>query len=259
MSASRRLRLSQVEIITEALILPRDPPWGWWEIGKAVLFMIAGVLILVVVTAGIGFAAHINFSRTAKLSSAPLFAIATGIYGLVVLAIYLFAVRRTGSSWTQIGVRKFDWWWMPLVPILTFAQFLGMFVINTQLILRITGKPFENPQIENITGGVRLTPIDLILLLVLVAVIAPIAEELLFRGMLYPVLRRSWGITIAVILNALLFGLAHVVLILMPGLFFVGLILAWVRERSGSVIPGMLIHALQNSIIIIGIYALSNS
>lgn len=252
--------MSQDEVLTEAPITPpRNPPWGWWEIGKVLLFIIGGVLVLGLVAAGIGIVTQIKFDGPPKLSSTPLFVIATGIYGIVVLAIYLFAVRRADSSWAQIGVRQFAWWWIPLVPILTFAQFFGMFIINTQLILRFTGKAFENPQIENITGGMRLTPIDLVLLLILVAIIAPVAEELLFRGLLYPVLRRSWGVTLAIILNALLFGFAHVVLILIPGLFFVGLILAWVRERSGSVIPGMLLHALQNGIIIIGIYALANS
>ncbi len=249
----------QDETLTEASVtLPRNPPWGWWEIGKALLLIIAGVIILSLVVVGIGFVTHSDFRRTPKLSSTPLFVIATGIYGIVVLAIYWFAVRRAGSSWGQVGLQPFEWWWVPLAPILTFAQFFGMFVINTQLILRFTGKAFENPQIKNITGGMQLTPTDLVLLLILVAVIAPIAEELLFRGMLYPVLRRSGGVTLAIILSALLFGLAHVVPVLIPGLFFVGLILAWVRERSGSVIPGMLIHALQNGIIIIAIYAQSH-
>ncbi|MCX6049256.1 MAG: type II CAAX endopeptidase family protein [Chloroflexi bacterium] len=240
------------------MTLPRDPPWGWWEIGKALLLIIVGVIILSLIVVGISFIIHTDLGRTPKLSSLPLFVIATGIYGIVVLAIYWFAVRRAGSSWMQVGLRPFAWWWVPLAPILTFAQFLGMFVINTQLVLRFTGKAFENPQIENITGGMRLTPTDLVLLLLLVAVVAPIAEELLFRGLVYPVLRRSWGVTFAIILSALLFGLAHVIPVLIPGLFFVGLILAWVRERSGSVIPGMLIHALQNGIIIIAIYAQSN-
>lgn len=249
-------------MIKDELIPPVTPlqptlSWGWWEIVKALLFIVFGVILLGVAIAVIALATHSDIRRANKLSSGPLFAAAVGIYAFVVLAVYLFAVRRAGGSWAQVGVRSFAWWWAPLAPVLTFAQFVGMYIININLVIRLTGKPFENPQIQNITGGRRLTFTDLILLLVLVAVIAPIAEELLFRGMLYPVLRHSWGMTAAIVVNALLFALVHVIPILIPGLFFVGLVLAWVRERSGSVIPGMLIHALQNGILMLGIYSLS--
>jgi hypothetical protein len=94
--------------------------------------------------------------------------------------------------------------------------------------------------------------------MILVAVVAPIVEELFFRGMLYPVLRRRWSAPVAIVVNGFLFALIHVIPILLPGLFFVGIVLAWVRERSGSVIPCMVIHALQNGTVLLVIYATLN-
>ena len=249
--------MSQYELIAEPAPL-QSPPWSWWDLVKAVLLIFAGIILLGLFIASITLITGSRVSRTGKLSSAPLFAAATGVYCFVVLAVYLFAVRRAHGSWAEVGLRRFAWGWLAMAPLLTAMEFTGMAFINTQLVRRVTGEPFENPQIETITGGMRLTSLDLVLLLILVAVIAPIAEELLFRGMLYPVLRRSWGVTAAVIVSALIFGLVHFIPILIPGLVFVGLILGWVRERSGSVVPGIVIHALQNSIVMLGIYLITN-
>jgi membrane protease YdiL (CAAX protease family) len=86
-----------------------------------------------------------------------------------------------------------------------------------------------------------------------------VAEELFFRGMIYPVMRRRWSAGWAIVLNAGVFALVHFIPLLMPSLFYVGLLLAWVRERSNSVIPGILMHMLQNTIVTFGIYAVSQS
>ena len=236
----------------------QSPPWNWWDIAKALLLIFAGVILMGIMIAGFALATGSDLSHADKLSSAPLFIAATGIYGFVLLAVYLFAVRRAGGSWAAVGLNAFSWRWLALAPFLTALEFAGMAFINTQLLWRFTGTPFENPQIETITGGMRLTKIDLFLLLILVAVIAPIAEELFFRGMLYPLLRQRWGVVLAIVASALIFGLVHFIPVLIPGLMFVGLILGWVRQRSNSVVPGMIIHALQNGIAILGIYLITN-
>lgn len=82
---------------------------------------------------------------------------------------------------------------------------------------------------------------------VLFAVIAPVVEELTFRGVGQSLLRflGRWPSILAV---GVAFGLAHglveALLVLVP--FGVGL--AWLRDRSGSVVPGMLVHGLFNGI-----------
>ncbi|MFN8486355.1 MAG: type II CAAX endopeptidase family protein [Caldilineaceae bacterium] len=250
--------MSNYELRLEAPATSVEPPWGWWEIVKALLFIVAGVVLLGLAIATVAALTRSNINRTDKLSSGPLFVAAAGIYALVILAVYLFAVRRAGNSWAALGLRGFGWRWWLMIPILTALEFAGMAFINIKLLQPFMGAPFENPQIETITGGMRLTQRDLFLLLILVAGIAPIAEELLFRGMLYPVLRYRVGSIGAIAASAFVFGLVHFIPIIIPGLIFVGFILGWVRERSGSVVPGMVIHALQNGIVMVGIYLIAN-
>jgi len=90
--------------------------------------------------------------------------------------------------------------------------------------------------------------------LVAVLVIQALLEELFFRGYLFGALSKQCSRLNTIIISALLFGLAHVVLggalgweRLLPSTFL-GLILGWVRSSSGSVLPSMLLHAFHNAI-----------
>jgi hypothetical protein len=68
-------------------------------------------------------------------------------------------------------------------------------------------------------------------------------------------MRRDLGPALAILLNAAVFALVHVIPQLLPGLFVIGLILAYLRERSGSIWPGVLYHVLQNGVALLVINA----
>lgn len=80
-----------------------------------------------------------------------------------------------------------------------------------------------------------------------VCVVAPITEELTFRGLGFSLLR-PLGATAAVLLTALAFGLAHGLVDALPVLFAFGVGLAYIRLRQDSVVPGMVLHGLFNAI-----------
>lgn len=244
---------NETPILTSSA-LPLALPWGGKEVTKASVLIILGSLALMLLAGILLFVSGVDRKPQVGLGSPLLFGLGVGIYLLVILAVYWFAVRRPGSSWQQVGFRPFASGWLPFLPVLVIVQLLGMALINTQLVVLFTGGPFENPQIEAVTGGTRLTTRDLVALLLLIAVIAPIAEELFFRGMLYPVLRQRGSASWAIGINALLFAVVHFIPLLLPALFFLGLILAWVRERTQSIVPGILLHAMQNGLVVLAIY-----
>jgi membrane protease YdiL (CAAX protease family) len=70
----------------------------------------------------------------------------------------------------------------------------------------------------------------------------PFVEELTYRGLGYSLLRR-FGRWPAILMVGLLFGLAHGLLLALPIIVAFGSVLAWVRSRTESVFPGMLLHA----------------
>src|SRR5262249_20915222 len=94
------------------------------------------------------------------------------------------------------------------------------------------------------SGWIRLA------LLVAAAVLAPMLEELFFRGLLYGALRRRFGIPVGVVASAAVFSLLHPQLPLgFLSIFVLGAVFAVLYEWRQSLVPGMVMHAINNGII----------
>ena len=83
---------------------------------------------------------------------------------------------------------------------------------------------------------------------VLICVVAPFVEEVTFRGVGFGLLASRFGDEPAVVGSAVLFGLAHGLVEALPLLVAFGIGLAWLRERQGSTIPGMILHGTFNAV-----------
>ena len=102
------------------------------------------------------------------------------------------------------------------------------------------GLPVENPQLDFLIPK-QFTWAGAIGMLILGGLLVPIAEELFFRGVLYTWLRDSFGIWIAIPGSALVFGLLHGEISVAGATFVMGLVLAWLYERSNSLWPSITI------------------
>jgi len=97
-------------------------------------------------------------------------------------------------------------------------------------------------------------PAMLGLVIFVVVVLAPLFEETFFRGLVYPPLRERMGPVKAVIVNGALFGALHFQPLFMPSLVLVGMVLAYLYEKTDSLVAPMLTHALYNlSVVIISL------
>lgn len=92
------------------------------------------------------------------------------------------------------------------------------------------------------------------LVLIAGAVLAPIVEELFFRGYIFKAWMQRWGAPVAYIASALIFTVPHLAGIttgyigLIVPIFGLGLLLAWAYHRSRSLVPGIVAHMLNNSV-----------
>jgi membrane protease YdiL (CAAX protease family) len=108
--------------------------------------------------------------------------------------------------------------------------------------------PYNNPVINRV-WAIALYPSapDIFFLWLYIGVFAPIAEEVVFRGVLYSVLRKRVGVMRACLLSGAIFSAAH----LDPAAFlqtlFIGAGLAYVYERTRSLLPCIMMHGLWNS------------
>lgn len=83
---------------------------------------------------------------------------------------------------------------------------------------------------------------------VVVAIVAPVVEEITYRGLGYSLLALRLSPTITILAVGLLFAASHGLLQALPELAALGCGLAWLRARTESIYPGMVVHGLFNSV-----------
>lgn len=90
-----------------------------------------------------------------------------------------------------------------------------------------------------------------------VVLLAPVFEEIIFRGLLYSTLRAKFTSSFSIIGSALIFALAHGYgLVAFLTVFWSGLLWAWAYERTGSILPGICAHAINNGFVLYSLVAI---
>jgi membrane protease YdiL (CAAX protease family) len=82
-------------------------------------------------------------------------------------------------------------------------------------------------------------------------VMAPFAEEVVFRRIIFGYLDKKYDFYFAAVISSLLFALAHLDLRLVPGYFLVGVTFCWVYKRSGTILASMIAHTYINTLVVI--------
>lgn len=150
----------------------------------------------------------------------------TGLIGALLLGLTLWVFVHEGLQWMR-------------EQGLTSDESLRRFRTQMQLLL------------------LRWRTVSPFLVILTVAALPALSEELFFRGYLFQALQTASGSITAIVLSSLLFGLFHLVTAMgmMSERFLVttllGLVLGIVRWRTGSVLPGMLLHAAHNSVLVL--------
>lgn len=165
------------------------------------------------------------------------------VLGLAVPVLLYFALRRVpfsvGLPFRPIGVVKT----LALVFLgsagCMLANIPANVIVNLEQSFGFSGNIPEMPLNDN--------PAVLVLYVLGIVVIPPIVEEMMFRGMILQRLRR-FGDGFAVVASAALFGLYHGNLAQTVFAFLCGLLLGFVVIRTNSLLPSILIHALNNGL-----------
>jgi membrane protease YdiL (CAAX protease family) len=161
-------------------------------------------------------------------------------YGLILGLVVLIAIER----WDLFWVRP------PRSLGRSAGLALGVIVSIVVWEFVVTILPFEDPGQEQGLTPKHWEPAHagaFAANVVLFVVIAPVIEELTFRGVGQSLLRERFGRWPAILLVGIAFGAWHGLLIALLVLIPFGAALAYLRERTNSVLPGMFVHALFNA------------
>lgn len=169
-----------------------------------------------------------------------------------VMLVERVCVRRRGAPWRSIvGPR------VGPGTIATMAL-LASGVLYTNVVIAHLLDPLL-PDVDPAIPGMRAHDdlLELLWLLVAFAVVVPIAEELVFRGVLYRYARSRWGVRNGILLSATVFALVHVDPVSMVGAFLVGIAAALFFQRDDSLYPAIGVHVSYNALVFLSPYALA--
>jgi membrane protease YdiL (CAAX protease family) len=208
------------------------------------LLVVGGVALVATVLAG---AAH-----SVLISGDDDFIYSPGAMAIVIVtyvamgAAAVWAARRTGDARRALGLVAPRSW--PRAIGLALGTVLAALVASALLEPIFHGAEAQDVVPEDGRPPGLLPILGVVLAYGAVAVAGPLVEELIFRGLLTAGLRRRFGAARTALLTALVFAVAHFIPRVMPAVFLLGLALAFVYERIGSSVPGVLIHCLYNGI-----------
>ena len=160
-----------------------------------------------------------------------------------------FVIRRiTQSEW--LGLRWKQWWLVfAIAPVTVF--FIWFVLLVTHL-SGWNGWLEDTLGIESMQESVKLLreakdPLVIVLMGVAAVVVAPFAEEVVFRGYLYPAAKRFCGPLGAMLFSSLVFAAAHGNAVALVPLFILAMLLCLIYELTGSIWASISVHFLFNA------------
>lgn len=160
------------------------------------------------------------------------------------IVIFCFAFRWRAEIVALMHPSTFDGNAAKKLAVAAAIQFVVLGAVFW--LLEKTGIPFER-----VTDEMQRHDYSLWQLLVLSSVMPAIIEEIAFRGVIYDRLRSVLGEREGWLVQAAFFSILHLSPVIFPTHFAMGLILGWLRMRSGSLLPGMILHAAWNAAVIL--------
>jgi membrane protease YdiL (CAAX protease family) len=225
-----------------------DVPWGWLTaiglpIAHVVIQIALGLVVVSILSVVLLATSNFNQDTLLRFATSGLVTGTIGALGGVMSLALIYAVvtrLRKRPFRATIGLVGNGRIW----PAAFGAVILGGAMDTVTLALH---KPIVPDTLQPLFNGAS----SAVAMVVFAVIVTPLVEELLFRGVLFPVVARSLNTFWAVILVSVLFGLAHMATYgpdaysIMQSLV-AGLYLTWLRARTGALAPSIAAHAALN-------------
>lgn len=183
----------------------------------------------------------------------------------MLLLIYFRLIAPGAVTWQELGLRPLPIDRIVRVGVLTALGGIGLTVLLDAALSQVGLRQNQLEQFRFVRGG-GLGPF--LLVFVIGVVVAPCVEELFFRGFLFGLYRRRQPLWAAYLATGAVFALLHLeptsmgpsqMAALAVGIFALGTLLAWTYQRTDSLFPGMVAHAVNNAVGLIAFYAVGGT
>lgn len=149
--------------------------------------------------------------------------------------------KALGAQLKVFGFNKPEAWiGLALLPVVLAINY-GYHGLLSEMLPSEDGDPFQKLRESGVTNGT---------LIVTFCIFPAILEEIAYRGLVQHWLQLTLANWKALVVASFLFAATHLSILSLPYLFLVGMLLGWVKLRTGSLYPSMLIHFLHNFVVI---------
>jgi membrane protease YdiL (CAAX protease family) len=233
-------------------------PWGWTDIVLLAILAIAGLILISLL---VGLALAMSGADVHRIQQSPNDINLLNIFIQVLVDLGLLAylaaqmrLRFRSPFWRTIGWRLLKTSRIPAGAIYSGLVLSGFFLSIIVSLGSALFPPKKNLPIETVFHDRYAT----VLFMVVAVLIAPLVEETIFRGYIYPVIGRAFGKTWGIVATGTLFGLLHSAQLWggwsqIALLVFVGIVLTFARAVSRTVVASFVIHTSYNSLQVIGL------
>lgn len=220
-------------------------PWGFKDL--IIISLFAAILLLAYV-GGLYFFNTKNYLRTGDLKSLYLIGILVFQWLMFLLPLIIFTARKYKLKWQHFGFVRVGILKTLGLVIGSYFLYIGITLIISLISIynniKIPGYQIQ----ESVLPLFGTDILGLIVAGIAIVLLAPLIEEILFRGFLLRTLSNKIGVIWGSIVSALVFALLHVPWQSIIPIFILGLILNSIVIRSKSLWPAIGFHILNNSI-----------
>lgn len=223
---------------------------GWAvgvTLGWAFLMMLWVFVVLIGTQYLIAFLLRGMYLQVSDSVLQAIFTAITYTASLVLIILVPWKVLGMKTTRDEIGMRGLPTWTDVLLAPIGFIVF--MIVASFALLVMQAIMPtIDWNQAQDVGFSGMYSQLDFILAFVCLVIIAPFAEEMVFRGWLYGKMRCKMSAIPAILLVSLLFGIVHGQWNVGVVVFVMSIAMCTMRELTGTIWGGMLIHVLKNAI-----------
>ncbi len=221
------------------------PFWTYQDLALVAGLFVASIALIVV---AVSVVAHF-YPKLQSDQAALIFPTQFALYGLIYVSFRMVFGLRYGRAvfeslgWTRTSFRL----WMAAGGGIVLALAVGALAAA-----------LHTPKVDSPMEKLAETPVSFALLAVMAITLAPLFEEMVFRGFLQPLLSRSFGVVAGVLMTAALFGALHAPEYAWAWQYAVavaiaGAVFGWLRARTNSIVPSTVMHGCYNAFFVLGL------
>jgi membrane protease YdiL (CAAX protease family) len=210
---------------------PSPVPWAAHDVWRGVIGLVLWWVVFILI-AGLGQLLEWEINPGVFVGLAEL---------VLLLPVWWLTVRKYRVGWDALGLREFKGAFIGLgcgLMILSFAfnavysSLLGLIDLQVQPDLAPVFAELGSPWWLLVAG----------------VIVAPVVEEIFFRGFVFAGLRKRYHWRKAAVISSILFGLVHLEPAALIPIFILGYVFAYLYYRSNSIVPGILMHISTNAL-----------